>query len=61
MKIFETTVILGILTGKGRKKIMSSSVENTATAVVEANESSLHDFVGVLNVSHVLDIQYISL
>ena len=48
---FEATGQLGILPGSGRKRITSSSVENVATAVVEACSQSPHGNVGVPVVS----------
>ncbi|GBM43349.1 hypothetical protein AVEN_166094-1 [Araneus ventricosus] len=39
---FETTGQLGILPGRGRKQIPSSSVEDVGTAVVEASNQSPH-------------------
>ncbi|GBM24654.1 hypothetical protein AVEN_272884-1 [Araneus ventricosus] len=50
---FETTGQLGILPGKGRNQILSSSVVDAATAFVEASSQSPHGSVGVPVVSHV--------
>ncbi|GBM60515.1 hypothetical protein AVEN_260001-1 [Araneus ventricosus] len=55
---FETTGQLGILPGRGRKQIPSSSVEDVATAVVEANSQSPHGSVSMPVVSRVLDMLY---
>ncbi|GBM85277.1 hypothetical protein AVEN_84104-1 [Araneus ventricosus] len=53
---FETTGQLGILPGRGRKRSPSSSVEEMATAVVEASSQSPHGSVSVPVVSRVLDM-----
>ncbi|GBL72540.1 hypothetical protein AVEN_127816-1 [Araneus ventricosus] len=55
---FETTGQLGILLGRLRKEIPSSSVEDVATAVVEASSQSPHGSVSVPVVSRVLDMSY---
>ncbi|GBN13339.1 hypothetical protein AVEN_136095-1 [Araneus ventricosus] len=55
---FETTGDLGIFPGRRRKQIPSSSVEDVATAVVEASSQSPHDSVSVPVVSRVLDMPY---
>ncbi|GBM70864.1 hypothetical protein AVEN_76819-1 [Araneus ventricosus] len=52
---FETTGQLGILPGRGRKQIPSPSVEDMATAVVEASSQSLHGSVSVPIVRLVFD------
>ncbi|GBN35733.1 hypothetical protein AVEN_251779-1 [Araneus ventricosus] len=55
---FETTGQLGILPGRGRKQIPSSSVEDVNTAVVEARSQSPHGSASAPVVSRVLDIPY---
>ncbi|GBL99027.1 hypothetical protein AVEN_227535-1 [Araneus ventricosus] len=55
---FETTVQLGILPGRGRKQIPSSSVEDVATVVIETSSQSPHGSVSVPVVSRVLDMSY---
>ncbi|GBM35927.1 hypothetical protein AVEN_244991-1 [Araneus ventricosus] len=55
---FETTGQLGILPGRGRKQIPSSSVEDVATVVVEASSQSPHGSVGVPVISRILDMSY---
>ncbi|GBM57910.1 hypothetical protein AVEN_237791-1 [Araneus ventricosus] len=55
---FETTGQLGIFSGRGRKQIPSSSVEDVATAVVEASSLSPHGSVSVPVASRVLDMPY---
>ncbi|GBN70932.1 hypothetical protein AVEN_197089-1 [Araneus ventricosus] len=50
---FETTGQFGILPGRGRKQIPSPSIENVATAVVEASSQSSHGSVRVSLVSRV--------
>ncbi|GBL73710.1 hypothetical protein AVEN_230699-1 [Araneus ventricosus] len=55
---FETTGQLAILPGRGRKQIPSSSVEDVATAVVEASSQSPHGSVSVPVISRVLDMSY---
>ncbi|GFV55818.1 DUF4817 domain-containing protein [Trichonephila clavipes] len=55
---FETTGQFGILPGRRRKHIPSSSTENVATAVVEASSQSLDDSMSVPVVSRVLDMSY---
>ncbi|GBL84602.1 hypothetical protein AVEN_191068-1 [Araneus ventricosus] len=55
---FETTEQLGILPGRGRKQIPSSSVEDVNTEVVEAISQSPHGSVSVPFVSRVLDMPY---
>ncbi|GBO27038.1 hypothetical protein AVEN_18025-1 [Araneus ventricosus] len=44
--------------GRGRKQIRSSSVEDVATAVVQASSQSPHGSVSVPVVSRVLDMPY---
>ncbi|GBL72627.1 hypothetical protein AVEN_127885-1 [Araneus ventricosus] len=58
---FETTGELGILPGRGRKQIPSSSVQDMATAVVEANSLSPHGSVSVSVVCRVSDMPYSTL
>ncbi|GBN91527.1 hypothetical protein AVEN_81824-1 [Araneus ventricosus] len=53
-----TTGQLGILPGRGRKQIQSSSVEDENTAVVEARRQSPHGSVSVPVGSRVLEIPY---
>ncbi|GBN17718.1 hypothetical protein AVEN_221250-1 [Araneus ventricosus] len=48
----------GMKFGRGRKQIQSSSVEDVATAVVEARSQSPHGSVSVPIVSRVLDMSY---
>ncbi|GBM97647.1 hypothetical protein AVEN_68127-1 [Araneus ventricosus] len=55
---FEITGQLGILPSRARKQIPSSSVEDVATAVVEASNQSPHGSVRVPVVSLVLDMPY---
>ncbi|GBN97942.1 hypothetical protein AVEN_72147-1 [Araneus ventricosus] len=55
---FETTGQLDILPGRGRKQIPSSSVEDVATAVVEASSQSPRGSVSVPVVSRVLDMMF---
>ncbi|GBL77712.1 hypothetical protein AVEN_152931-1 [Araneus ventricosus] len=53
---FETIGQLGIFPGRRRKQILTSSVEDVAIAVVEANSQSPHGNVSVPDVSRVLDM-----
>ncbi|GFY72799.1 uncharacterized protein TNIN_346921 [Trichonephila inaurata madagascariensis] len=55
---FETTGQLGILPGRERRHIPSSSIENVATAVVEASSQSPDGRVNVSFVSCILDMPY---
>ncbi|GBO43161.1 hypothetical protein AVEN_181881-1 [Araneus ventricosus] len=55
---FETTGQLSIFLGRVRKQILSSSLENVDTAVVEASSQSVHGSVSVPIVSRVLDMPY---
>ncbi|GBM41325.1 hypothetical protein AVEN_241484-1 [Araneus ventricosus] len=55
---FETTGQPGILPGRGRKQIPSSSVEDVVIVVVEDNSQSPHGSVSVPVVSRVLDMPY---
>ena len=55
---FEATGQLGILPGRGRKRIPSSSFENVATAVVKTSSQSPYGDVSVSVVSRVLDMPY---
>ena len=58
MQILETSGKLDILPGRGRKKILFSSVKNMATAVIEGSSYSLHGSVSVSNVFCALDMAY---
>ena len=55
---FEEIGQLGILSGRGRKRIQSSSIENVATVFVEASSQLPHGNVSVPVVSRVLDVSY---
>ena len=55
---FEATGQFDIPSGRGKKQILSSSVENVATAVIEASRQSMHGNMSVLVVFHVLDMPY---
>lgn len=58
MKKFETTGQLGILPGRGRKPVSSASVEDVATAVVEATSQDPHGVVSVPAISRAVDMPY---
>ncbi|GFT18129.1 uncharacterized protein TNCV_182971 [Trichonephila clavipes] len=49
---------LGILPGRGRKRVNTFIVEDTATAVVEASSESLLGTVSVQTVSRTFDMPY---
>lgn len=55
---FERTGQLGVLPGRGRKRVNSAVVEDVATAVVEGSSESLHGSVSVPTISRTLDMPY---
>ena len=55
---FERTGQLGVLPGRGRKRVNTVVVEDIATAVVEASRESLHGTVSVPTISRTLDMPY---
>ncbi|GFX89142.1 DUF4817 domain-containing protein [Trichonephila clavipes] len=57
---FEKTGQLGILPGRGRKRINTAVVEDITTAIVEEGNESLHGTVSGPTISHTLDMPYSS-
>ncbi|GFX13328.1 uncharacterized protein TNCV_2907511 [Trichonephila clavipes] len=55
---FEKTGQLGVLPGRGRKRINTYVIEDIATTVVEASSESLHATVSVPTISRTLDMPY---
>ncbi|GFX70627.1 DUF4817 domain-containing protein [Trichonephila clavipes] len=55
---FKKTGQLGVLPGKGRKRVNIAFVEDIATAVVAASSESLHGTPSVPSISRTLDMLY---